>query len=377
MIKSSFDQLKQAYPLRQTIASLLGKPKIHKSDADYYPCPFHKDHSPSFVVYEHHCKCYANCPIHGREWGDLLDFLMEYWHMNTPQEVAEKLGQVQLVVNPVKKRALNPSRHTLKMDDVMEGYTHVEDARTYFHQRGISDAQIDTHKLGIRTWSHKLNRSDFVMAQRFTLPDIAYGMVRNIDLRLDEAKALQDLKSGLVDAKIISQVCDQYKQEHGNFPSTPGLITLLFGPRYTQMLGGIQGGVIFNIEVAIQRHEDGWFLPTLPYLLIHEGKFKAMAMQSLGFPSISCKGASGLSHLFNVRELIVVQDNEPDKLRPDGSSFNPGASFARHNLEATGRSSHVRIIRPPQDFKGADDVVVAGAAIDWMAQEGIHPYEIR
>ena len=43
-----------------------------------YPCPFHAENTPSFVVYEDHWHCYGSC---GRG-GDVVDFIMRLRNLN-------------------------------------------------------------------------------------------------------------------------------------------------------------------------------------------------------------------------------------------------------------------------------------------------------
>jgi hypothetical protein len=78
--------------------------------------------------------------------------------------------------------------------------------------------------------------------------------------------------------------------------------------------------------------------------------------------------------LYGVKELVIVQDNEPDKVK-NGKPTNAGKAYAERALAASGRQhgQGVRIVIPPDGLKAADDVVAAGAIHDWMHSLGLAP----
>lgn len=378
----SISEVVDKYPLRAYLEDLLGPPKYRRSSYDERLCPFHQDSTPSFLVWDHHCVCKAGCQINGREYGSVLDFVQEYFGINGIPAAIEALGET-----PVPRKIDFPTvleKPSISWQDVWRGYRNAAEAVPYFVGRGLREETIHERKLGVRLWGHTPDgRADKMYCRRYAIPDTAFGIVRNIFLRRDDEDTRRQIRS----LDWIGEAVDRLTIESGGIPPTEErLADYLFGGRFTRIPGGIHRNLVFNAERAWERvkHEDewGWFSRDLPYLLVHEGQIDALAMEDClggdyGYPSIACKGAPGLGMLKGVKELIIVQDNDKDKTRRDGSVFNPGAEYARRAIEVSGRVSGVRVIRPPDGYKDADDVVMYGDAQKWMESCGIEPIRLR
>lgn len=365
------EELKRLYPIQDTIAMFIGPP-VHKGSAWTWHCPFHEDRTPSFYATPSRCVCKAGCLIAGREWGDVFDFIREYYGLNSLADAIRQLKGESAPTVVIREVPKEPER-TIGWWDVKRALQHQAEAIPYFIGRGVSEASIKSHQLGVYTdwpWKTELSDERFYV-RRYAIPDIAYGNVRNIELRRDDTDARARLSA--IDPRLVTRASDG--SEHG-------LLDFFFGPKYVRVPGGVQKNLVFNAERALQyvTHDGvkGWFSPEMGYLLVHEGFLKALVTEDAAgpeyiYPSVSAKGASGLAYLYGVKRLIIVQDNEPDKTKKDGTKFNPGAEYARRAVEASRRRSGIEIIKPPDGLKGADDAAVAGEAVKWLEKNGIYP----
>jgi hypothetical protein len=392
---SSIQKIKELYPLRETVARLIpDRLAHHGAHADLYYCPFHDDVlNPSFMVKNQWCSCQTtSCTINGKLWGDVVDFLLELFHVTKVWQLMEKLN-MQLPDPPPRTTPVakdEPEHNLLTWDHVKRGTRHQELAIPFFVGRGVKEPTIHTKWLGLYPSHPNKIRIDGTehefRTRRYTIPDIAFGQVRKIELRLDQSRAREDL--ALLDPNLVAKVATKLEGKLGKFPTDNQLTEVFFGGRYTRVGGGIKKELIFNVERLVQRityeGTQGFFTPDLPYVLVHEGAFKALAMEdacddaAFGYPSISCHAAGGLAAATaGVKEVIIVQDLDTDKVRPDGVIVNPGRDYAQRALEATGRRYGVRIITPPEGFNGADDVVKGGVVHEWMSKNGIEPIKLR
>lgn len=380
---TSFAELKEQYPLRETVARLIGDRLRHaKHDHDEYLCPFHADVKASFLVFEGACGCMAGCAINGREWGDVLDFVKEYFGLRNWGEVeAELTGKFPSPIPKQKYAPVKPSK-PISWQAVQQGVAHQAEATPFFHERGVKDKSIAAYQLGkYLSWPNTLTiggEPHTFRAQRYSIPDIAFGRVRNVFLRLDEADARASL------ACLDSTLVEQRQREMKTKLTEQELMYDFFGGKFTRVPGGVRANLIFNAERVMQRIEyegwTGWFSPDMPYVLLHEGQLKAIVMEDacddeFYYPSIAGKGPQGIAACVGVKDLIIVQDNDPDKIKPDGTKHNAGRAYALRAVEISGRrlGQGVRIIRPPEGFKDADEVVKAGIHHEWLGSLGIEP----
>jgi len=382
----TFAEIKEQYPIRSTLERIMPDGLRHRGQRyDVYICPFHDDVRPSFWVNDRTAHCEAGCGIAGREYGDVLDFVREYYGLHTWPEVIERLTGV-LPDPPPAREIPKTVDKPLSWMDVQKGLALQDEALAYFQSRGLKEATVRKWNLGkYRTWPYSSlieGKSYTFRCARYTLPDIAFGQVRNIELRMDEADAVIQLK--LVDGALKESVAEQLQKKTGKLPTERELLSHFFGGKYTRVPHGIQRNLIGNVERVLWRVEHdghpGWFSPDLPYVLVHEGLLKALVLEDacddeFYYPSISAKGAPGLAALAGVKELIIVQDNEPNRIKPDGSIHNPGRDYAYRAVEASGRrlGQTVRIITAPEGLKAADDVVMAGQVHEWLSSLKIEP----
>lgn len=382
----TLSEAKALYPIRSTIEQIIPTHLRQRGTRyDLYLCPFHEDTTPSFWVTDSICHCEAGCSIAGRDYGDVLDFVRAYFDLRTWGEVITRLTG-DMPEPPPRREVPKIVEKPLSWQDVRRGLSLQEDAISYFKGRGLKEATVRKWNLGkYASWPYKPlieGKSYTFSCGRYTIPDIAYGIVRNIELRLDDASALEQLRG--IDLSLKEAVAEYIQKKTGHLPSEKDLLPHFFGGKYMRVPHGIRRNLIGNVERVLWRIEhdgqQGWFSPDMPYVLVHEGLLKALVTEDacddeFYYPSISAKGAPGLAALSGVREIIIVQDNEPDKKRPNGGIHNPGRDYAYRAVELTGRrlGQGVRIITAPEGLKAADDVVAAGKVHEWLARNGIEP----
>jgi hypothetical protein len=105
---------------------------------------------------------------------------------------------------------------------------------------------------------------------------------------------------------------------------------------------------------------QGLFMPQCepqPTAYIVEGPTDAAAALSLGVYAIGRPSCSGgmfdiqrvISRL-NIKRVVIIGDSDEDKLRPDGSHFNPGVDGARNLSEVLGIPNCVLLL-PCKDMR--------------------------
>lgn len=358
-------EIKHKFPMRETVEQYYGDYlKKRRARYDMYLCPFHDDRQASLLVYENKCECRAGCLINGDRQADIFAFIKALFKFTTWTEVEELLDGKEAPKIERKHQPPPERPNRLVWAHVERGLRHQDAALKYFAGRGLHESTVRGFYLG-----QYVNHPFYVdalnttfMCKRYTIPDVAFGVVRNIELRRDDEDAQRTLEC------LPQHLREQAKGDPLDY---------FFGARYLRVWGGIQKSLIYNVERVMQRVQVdgtwGWFCPDRDYVLLHEGALKALAMEELGYASISGKDAAGLAYLTGVERLYIVQDNEPDKVRPDGSRHNAGREYALRALALSGRrlGHDAFIITPPDGYKGADDAAKAGLAHDWMKSLGI------
>jgi len=140
---------------RASVFDVVGKRvKLTRKGRDYTGlCPFHKEKSPSFFVFDDHYHCFG-CQAH----GSAIDFLMETEGLSFPEAVTRLAEMVGLDVpdDTPEERARQKKRHGLydvveaaavyfqKMLQKPEGHA----ARDYLTRRGLDKATIEKFRLG-------------------------------------------------------------------------------------------------------------------------------------------------------------------------------------------------------------------------------------
>jgi len=140
---------------RASVADLVGKRvKLTRKGRDYTGlCPFHKEKSPSFFVFEDHYHCFG-CQAH----GSALDFLIETEGLSFPEAVVRLAATVGLDVPDDTPEEREKQKKRIGLYDVVEAAAvyfqsmlkkpEAKHARDYLTQRGLDGAVIDRFRLG-------------------------------------------------------------------------------------------------------------------------------------------------------------------------------------------------------------------------------------
>ncbi|MDY7025749.1 MAG: DNA primase [Pseudomonadota bacterium] len=95
-------------------------------------CPFHKEKTPSFVIYDDHYHCYG-CGAH----GDAIHFLMEHDHLEFTEAV-EQLAQTQHIEIPYEQGSQTPAERAAYQEKKQRQQTLQQAlvlcAETYYQQ---------------------------------------------------------------------------------------------------------------------------------------------------------------------------------------------------------------------------------------------------
>lgn len=366
------DEIKQDNGLRTLLRSVLGgNLKATHHSYDLYTCPWHTDRDPSFVVYDSVCSCRAGCEINGKEWGDVYDFTQEFYGLDF-QAAAELLSgkrnaePLPRLIAPKQKK-----KRQLSMLDVERLHRNIEDALAWFESRCVSRFTAYEKKLGVDYHvSHKYifrhgkraGEEVWNQTRHFSIPNIVFGDVYYCKLRRDDSYSLEQLD--LMDQVLVEAIREDVAEELGREPTNFELMQKIFPKRYPQKAGPKNAKLVFNAERCVRRTDAGLEYLHWPYITIHEGEIKAMAVEDAGYPALSNKEDENIARLVqNCKRVIYVRDND-----------DAGEAYA---LKHRNWIPHLEIVSPPQGFKAADDVVQAGLIHDWFGKLGLEPMELR
>jgi len=380
-----FEGILERNPIRTTVFNILGAYSKRTPRYDTYKCPFHSDKNPSFIVYDGTCRCLAGCEINGRGYGNVFDFVATYFNMKNTVEAANWLEAPDNRPLRVPPPIPTPAKQTpLSWDDIRRGSQPKFQPLVleWAKDRGLRSETVKEHHLGrYPSWNNRVHWSDTetqtFQIPRFTIPDVAFGYVRNIECRRDDKEAHERLH--MMDEQLYDRAA-----AHIGSHAEEDLISMLFGHRYTQVPNGIKKSLVKNVRrVVRQEMVDGllsYVYPKMPYVLIHEGLLKALAVEDAPpdpdymFPSVSCRGAEGISLATHaVQNIFIIQDNDWVAGKNGKEGFSPGKRIADRTAELMSNRNNVKILVPPIGFKAADDMIKDNMLIDWLAENGIDP----
>lgn len=352
---------------------------------DLYYSPFRSERSASFVVWDDRCHDYGGHLINNKEYGDVFDFVMEYYGITDFQEAARYLnGQLSVEVPKRTYTEIEPQR-LLTISDIERLHENVADALEWFENRGVSRFTAYEKKLGmVNSWPSsytfrggaRKGQEIVFHTRRYAIPNIANGEVMYCKLRLDDAladKQWQALPESLIE-EVRHDIAAHKSAISGETVSPDDISDSeirrrLLGDRFSQLPGPKDANATFNQDRFKRLTTAG--VEYLPYDigLIHEGEIKAMTMEDCtgdpeyGFPSVSSKGGSNIAELMQkVNRIYIIADSD-----------EAGREYALKNQALLPQA---QIITPPDGFKAADDVVLAGQALEWMASYGIEPVRL-
>lgn len=394
-LKFEFAKVKDQHDLASYIEKEVGYHGKELGRLTKFICPFHKEDTASFVVYNDtqtwHC---FGCGLS----GDIYDFIQQYHFgsiergrikrdgnlldMNDQQVRAYLILTKEVPPPPEKKRSLLrfKPRHeaAIPMQDVERYHYNRRDALPFFAQRGITEQSYDWFMLGAEaSYEHvyRFKSSEYSVTfhgRRHTIPWFSGNEVRIVQRRRDDAYAYADLTRRSAEDLLALRKDIVFRSKGRTTYEAPEevpysvLIEHCYGPKYYLRPG--KRASIYGANLLYQTQEDGTYLmrenrPVVrrwPYLLITEGELNRISAMQLGFPSIAAKVKSGLDYdyaLSGVESVFIIGD--PDEA---------GVRNAEKWVETLGRG---RIFYPPKDM---NDLLVDGALRTWIeASIGVKP----
>lgn len=380
------EDIRTDHPLREVVFEEISTRLAHRRGGyDKYYCPFHNDvHDPSFWVYENTCHCEAGCKINGKDYGDVFDFIAEYYHLSSFQAAAEKLGKNLPIIVPNRSYEPKIVDDPVTMEEVVRLHMNAAEALAWFTMRGVTPFTVDEKLLGMRsnyrdfyTFRTGLRRGEKVWntSRYYSIPNVTFGVVQYCKLRRDDQYSMDQLR--LIDPRLREEIredirlCAQALGRPGEV-SDELLMESVFR-RYPQLRHPLNANALFNTERVV-RHTGNRVVEYihLPYILIHEGEIKALVMEDCcddpdyGYPSLSNKLDERVaSAVRNVDRVIYVKDRSKDKTSSE--------VVERHRLWIP----RLEVIEAPEGLKAADDVVLAGQVHPWMSSFGIEPVRLE
>lgn len=382
------ESIKEDHPIRDVVFTMIPERlRIRRSSYDLYYCPLHDDReNPSLAVFNHHCTCYAGCTFNGKEKADVLDFVRQMYSIEDFPALLDSLRGLHMDAPPVQniRRKIDREIPAPTMEQVNIFHRNVQDALDWFATRHVLPFTAYEKRLGMApayrngyTFISGPNAGETVYhtTRRYSVPNIAFGKVRSVKLRRDDQYSqdqltlmdpleLSDIKRDLAERETRKQKRPVMAEEI----TDSMLVGWIFGDRYPQ-LPSSDGKAIFNVERFASLSGGDLQYIEWPYGLIHEGEFKAMAMEDCvdgiyGFPSVSNLANESVGKLLqNCKRKIYVQDND-----------EAGEKNAEKHRKWI---PDLEVIKPPDGLKAADDVVNAGSVLEWMASIGIEPVKLN
>ncbi len=244
-----FQQIKRNNPIESVVVKYLGE----ANKDDWWWCPFHKEESPSFHLYERNNQKRFKC-FGCKAQGDVVDFIKKLFDIGT-REAMTKLTNTTFEPAPpprgnVKTKIpapVNLKKRTIKYHAQVSNSI----AQAYWSSQGVTPTAIDHFKLG---WAPRCP----------TLPVKYEGNTASVTIPYLNQGAVTNLKHRL----IVPNGYGKYRYE------TKGLKNQLF-----------------NLDTLYREEEFEYLLPS--ELLIIEGEIKPMVVDYInGFRAIGIPGAS-------------------------------------------------------------------------------------
>ena len=171
--KSSIENLKQRLDIVDVVGHYL---ELKKNGANFKcVCPFHNDTSPSLVISPakqiYHCfACGAG--------GDSIKFVMEYEKLSYPETIEKLASMVNFALSYTSSDG--QKREDSKLMDSLNLFyiKHLDNnqnAKSYIHQRGISEASVEKFEIGYAPSSQE--SLQFLGSRAYTMSEaIEYGV---------------------------------------------------------------------------------------------------------------------------------------------------------------------------------------------------------
>lgn len=387
--QSEIDELKSRVDLRVMVSQDLGKPIGYSKNPIMFKSPFRaSERSASFAVYPDHTWDFGD-PSQGAL--DHIAYAQKRMGMSFTESVEylRKLAGMPEIASiehqAAQKKSQSPRKVPIRqVEFYRKNLAHVSD---YLEQRAIPyTTAVENGMGGDRyEWDYITadHRSISIQRQRVSIPYMAGSQALSIEFRRDELyiKKYITAHPGLID--MIRIDLSKKNNVDPETISDDEVITVLFGSRYYRPHG--ISTHVFGLNSVTKQLENGKYVTRkLPWAILSEGALDSAAAQGLGFrTALGVKANNNIdlrTVLRDCRLKFIAQDNDEDKVRPNGERFNPGREHAlRLYNQLTGGQFDptVQIIRIPSPYKDLDDMAIAGVLTDFLAQKQFRIYPIE
>jgi DNA primase len=248
-------------------------------------CPFHRERTPSFVVYPDSgtWHCFGSCGT----GGDIFSFLMKKENLDF-REALQILAQQAGVSLDDGSNESGQSRRALIYDannaaaayyqQILRTHPGAAEARTYLEKRGIDDKTIDAFQLGysLDQWS---GLRDHLLSQKFT-----------VDLLLEAGLIKQnEARDSTYDA-FRGRVMIPIRDRMGRVIGFGGRVLDGSQPKYLNTAESPvfhKSHVIYGLDMAYQAIRDA------NKVVIVEGYMDVIAAHQFGFANVvACMGTA-------------------------------------------------------------------------------------
>jgi len=371
------DEIKSRINLIQFFERELGEPEEEKYEYSVWSCPFHSETTGSFTVWEDHYYCFACF-----EYGDIYTYLQKTRSMTFYEALkmlSENVMLEPIAVNQRRKPKEKKPRPILSLADIHPYETQIHRVEPYLSSRMIEGGVIGRNHIGgdkyHRTYVTLSGKRFEFECNRVALPAMFSNQALSLNFRRDELSAKQNLARlpyGTFD--IIREDIARRKERDPHDVSIEKVFDEMFGLRYYKPKRFQDA--MYGTDQIIRRTDGKLVYPRMPYVLITEGELNAVVAQRYGFVCLAGKANKSfdLKRTFqNIGVIYIVQDNDRDRERKDGTITNAGEKHALAMLAALGRQDNIRIIRMPDGkYNDLNDLAKAGLLEEFLTRRPYH-----
>jgi len=336
-------------------------------------CPYCEDRSGSSVLSDRKFYC-LQC---GKNM-DVIDFVQENHGFRNFKEAFEECQKLTGREGWKPKLSTNHSPIPVMRFDhrpdlnqkVKRYYQNIGEAMPYFYSRAVTHATAHSHILGMihnfNGWTYTFadGRCIKISQPRYSIPTMMGNQVICINMRRDDT-FVDHYINNPKNRKQLDAMHTDFAEQHNIAKLDANLGVLLdafFGPKYYRI--GPFG--IFNCN-AIARYAKGkWHSKPGPYVLITEGEFDALSLDSLCYPVISAKLTSRLNIaqlVENIDQVFIIRD--PDEA---------GEMYANKMLDHinSDQPGKAKVITPPS-VQDVNEMAINRDVRDWLDSLDIRP----
>lgn len=336
-----------------------------------------KERTPSFAVWPDHYFDFGT-----NDYGDIIEYVQQTRDVSFTEACRYLSGDdlpVERREKPIKYKKEVVERSVQPLDSLQRYVRQLPKVMTYLLERGISENIITRNVLGgekfVNTYVGIDGKRIKMEYYRVMLPQIFNNEVYARNFRRDELSCDNALSEHTFD--VEDYVRRDLELRNGSEPSDGEIRDALFGPRFWKPKG--TRDFVFGIDQIFDYEKnDSPYYMRLPYVLIDEGEFNALSLQSIGIRCVQCKALKSLNLKHILRHVDVVYipvHNDPDKVDNRGRVYNAGRNYADMMADVLERNrTRVRFIYMPDGYNDVNDLHMDGRLANFLKNK---PFGIR